>query len=86
VRELENTVERAVVLARGDVIMKEDLRLPDEEGRDPFEPGITMKEAERLIVERTLDACDRNISEAARMLGVSRRWLHYRLKEWEEEG
>ncbi|MEX0747252.1 MAG: sigma 54-interacting transcriptional regulator [Rhodothermales bacterium] len=86
VRELENTVERAVVLARGDVIMKEDLRLPDEEGRDPFEPGTTMKEAERLIVERTLDACDRNISEAARMLGVSRRWLHYRLKEWEEEG
>ena len=85
VRELENTIERAVVLARGELITREDFRLPDEEGRDPFEPGVTLKEAERLIVERTLDACDGNISEAARMLGVSRRWLHYRIKEWEEE-
>lgn len=85
VRELENTIERAVVMARGEFIAREDLRLPDEEERDPFEPGVTLKDAERLIVQRTLEANDGNISETARVLGVSRRWLHYRLKEWEDE-
>jgi Nif-specific regulatory protein len=85
VRELENTIERAVVLARSDVITKEDLRMPHDERRDLFEPGITLKEVERIVVERTLDACSGNISEAARTLDVSRRWLHYRLNEWEED-
>jgi Nif-specific regulatory protein len=28
---------------------------------------------------------DGNVSETARTLGVSRRWLHYRLKEWDSE-
>lgn len=84
VRELENTVERAVVMARGEMVTVEDLRLPDEESRDLFDVGMTLKEAERMIVERTLQACEGNISETARTLDVSRRWLHYRLKEWEE--
>ncbi|MDX1531168.1 MAG: helix-turn-helix domain-containing protein, partial [Rhodothermales bacterium] len=86
VRELENTVERAVVLARGELITRADLRLPEgDEEALPFEPGLTLKEVERRVVERTLEACDGNVSETARTLGVSRRWLHYRLKEWREE-
>ena len=83
VRELENTVERAVVLARGALITKDDLRLPDEESADPFEPGLPLKEVERRVVRRTLDDTGGNVSEAARILGVSRRWVHYKLKEWE---
>jgi Nif-specific regulatory protein len=83
VRELENTIERAVVLSRGDLIAAEDLRLPDSERIDPFEIGIPLKEVERRVVERTLKDLDGNISETARVLEVSRRWLHYKLKEWE---
>lgn len=85
VRELENSIERAVVMARGEMISAEDLKLPEEEERSPFEPGLTLKHAERLIVERTLDFCDGNVSETARVLDVSRRWLHYRLKEWQDQ-
>jgi len=84
VRELENAVERAVVLAPGDLIDTADLRLPDRKTVDPFEPGVTLKEAEQRLVLRTLDDCHGNISESARMLDVSRRWLHYKLKEWED--
>ena len=84
VRELENAVERAVVLAPGDFIDTADLRLPDRKTVDPFEPGVTLKEAEQRLVLRTLDDCQGNISESARMLDVSRRWLHYKLKEWED--
>ena len=39
--------------------------------------------SERLAVERTLAACDGNVSATARTLGVSRRWIQYRLKEWD---
>ena len=83
VRELENTVERAVVLARGDLVDVPDMRLPDVARSDPFEPGMTLKEAERRLVLRTLDAYEGNVSETARVLGISRRSLHYKLKEWE---
>lgn len=82
VRELENTIRRAVVLAKGDMIGLEDLQLPDDTSRDPFEPGITLKEGERRLVQQTLDAYEGNISETARVLGVSRSWVHYKLKEW----
>jgi Nif-specific regulatory protein len=83
VRELENTVERAAVLARGDLITPADLRLPDAQQAPPFEPGLTLKEVEQRAVLQTLDEYGGNISETARTLGVSRRWLHYKLKEWE---
>ena len=83
VRELENTIERAVVFARGEYIRVEDLRLPDDQQVDPFEPGISLKESERRLVLQTLRDNGDNISATARVLGVSRRWLHYKLKEWE---
>ena len=82
VRELENTIRRAVVLAQDAMIQEADLQLPEIESADPFEPGISLREGERRLVERTLKAYDGNISETSRILGVSRSWLHYKLKEW----
>lgn len=84
VRELENTIERAAVLARGDVITAQDLRLPTDETEVTFDPDLPLKEVERQHVERALAHHDGNVSETARQLGVSRRWLHYRLKEWSD--
>ncbi|MEZ4702160.1 MAG: sigma-54-dependent Fis family transcriptional regulator [Rhodothermales bacterium] len=84
VRELENTVRRAVVMATESLISVADLQLPEAEAMDPFEPGITLKEGERRLVTRTLKEYDGNISETARVLEVSRSWLHYKLKEWDE--
>ncbi|MDZ4700191.1 MAG: sigma-54-dependent Fis family transcriptional regulator [Rhodothermales bacterium] len=83
VRELENTIRRAVVMAPQALISVEDLQLPEAESLDASEPGITLKESERRLVTRTLKEYDDNISETARVLGVSRSWLHYKLKEWE---
>jgi Nif-specific regulatory protein len=87
VRELENTVERAVVLARDELITPADLRLPESDSAEVvFEPGLPLKEIERRAVERALEEHDGNVSATARALDVSRRWLHYKLKEWREEG
>ncbi len=83
VRELQNTIERAVVLARGDWIEAGDLRLPQPESSELLEVGLTLKEVEQRAVQRALHDNGHNISATARSLGVSRRWLHYKLKEWE---
>jgi Nif-specific regulatory protein len=83
VRELENTIERAVVLARGESVEVADLRLPDDGETLPAETGLPLKEMERRFVLQTMEAFDGNVTATAEALGVSRRWLHYRLKEWE---
>ncbi|MDX1547427.1 MAG: sigma 54-interacting transcriptional regulator, partial [Rhodothermales bacterium] len=84
VRELENTIERAVVMAEGGLIRAEDLRLPATNGAALYRPGLTLKDMERRFVLQALEHHEGNISETARVLGVSRRWLHYRLKQWQE--
>ncbi|MDX1419040.1 MAG: sigma-54-dependent Fis family transcriptional regulator [Rubricoccaceae bacterium] len=84
VRELENTVERAAVMARGELIAPADLRLPEGEAGPSFDPELPLKEVERRHVEQALAHHEGNVSATARALGVSRRWLHYRLKEWED--
>ena len=83
VRELENTIERAVVLAKGETIDAADLRLPKDIDALPYAPGLPLKEMERRFVLQTMEANDGNVTATAEALGVSRRWLHYRLKEWE---
>jgi len=83
VRELENTIERAVVMAKGEFISVDDLRLPLTEIEDFSEEGLSLKDSQRRLVKKTLDEQNGNISEAAKILGVSRRWLHYKIKEWQ---
>lgn len=82
VRELRHLVERAVLLSHGNPITQHDLALENE----PQSPrhsfpigGMTLDSAERMLIEQALKACDGNVSEAARQLGVSRMTLRYRI-------
>jgi DNA-binding NtrC family response regulator len=85
VRELEHTVERALLLARGEVIAEEDLRLraaPEKpaQGAEGAAPEMTLAEAERWFIERTLGRCGGNVNKAAEQLGLSRSALYRRLR------
>jgi Nif-specific regulatory protein len=82
VRELENTVERAVVLAREATVKPEDLYIPA--ARDPVGDARTLRDVERQFVLTALNECHGNKTKAAKQLGVSLRWLHYRLREWNQ--
>jgi DNA-binding NtrC family response regulator len=89
VRELENAIERAVVLATEPRIGAELMphASPHPRPGDALElmiPGLSMAEIERLAIEKTLDAVDGSTSRAAEILGISRRKIQYRLKEWSE--
>ena len=89
VRELQNTIERAVVMTTEALIDIEDLQLTLPEKpiahtyRKAASNGATLKEVERLVVQDALERNAGNVSQTARELGVSRSWIHLRLKEWE---
>lgn len=84
IRELENTIERAVILAKGKMIQVENLRLVEPQAQ--ISEGKTLEEIEKSIVLSTLERNENNRTKTAEVLGVSRRWLQYRLKEWGVSG
>jgi DNA-binding NtrC family response regulator len=91
VRELENIIERAVALSAGTVIDVADIRLDVSAARPapvvaggslPFPPeGMTLEEFEDEIIRESLRRADGNKSQAARLLGLSRNALRYRLSK-----
>ena len=84
VRELEHCIESAVVLAKGEVIGSAQLSLPGRAGEHTspgfYAPGTSLEVVERDHILRTLEFCDGNQSEAARMLGIGRNTLARKLK------
>ena len=89
VRELENIIERAVIMARGEMITPMefpiDLQNLDEDlkaSRIDLTPGRSLKEVEKVVILRTLEEVEGNRTHAARILGISRRTLQLKLKEY----
>ncbi|HTR81321.1 MAG TPA: sigma-54-dependent Fis family transcriptional regulator [Bacteroidota bacterium] len=80
VRELENVIERGVVLSSGDELRREDL----VGGMKNVPPSLdcTLDDFEREMVQMTLNRVGGNRKQASERLGVSLRWLQYKLKEW----
>ena len=102
VRELENVLERAVLLCNGEGIPPQHIRLEDqgvpgaflvpavESGspqlRIPVEAGVSVREMERELISRTLEEVGGNRTKAAKMLGISIRTLRNKLNEYKQEG
>ncbi len=77
VRELENRIKRAVVMADGNLITTEDLELPNaEHSTSPFNLRQVRDEAERSALQHALNLYSGNISQASEALGISRPTLY----------
>lgn len=85
VREFQNAIERAVVLCRGTQLTKEDFVFGAEDSSALQKHSMTLADFERQIIEATLKEMNGNRTRTAERLGVSLRWLQYRLKEWGSE-
>jgi len=93
VRELENRVERAVLLANGESVSSRDLgregrgevlrAAAPAAGTPPI--GTTVWEMERQLIMGTLSEVNQNRTRAAEMLGISIRTLRNKLREYREE-
>ena len=83
IRELKNCVESAVVMCTGDEIKIEDLpasvREKGEEKSITIPIGMTLDEAEMVIIQENLAACNGNKSKCAEILGIGRKPLHRKL-------
>jgi two-component system, NtrC family, response regulator HydG len=79
IRELENAVERAMVVARDSELQEDDftLRLPSAE-----RGGMTLEEVQRAHILEVVDLCSGNQTMAAQMLGIDRVTLHTKLKKY----
>ena len=88
VRELENIIERAVVIARDRVISVKDLPFDDASGAHfttQKEVGALKNEIEsleRTRIEQALDETGHNQTRAAEILGITERTLRYKLKKY----
>lgn len=91
VRELKHLVERAVMLCQGREITAADLGLagvpqPTGPTSDDALQALTLEQAERLLIQRTLQVTGGNVSESARRLAVSRMTLRYRMEKYGLKG
>jgi len=84
VRELENMVERAIVLSRGDHITLEDIPNLSESATTPAEGGIreTVGVMEKQMITEALIKADWVQTKAAFLLGISERMLRYKMKKY----
>ena len=88
VRELENCIETAVVLSHGKDILepehfpyvKDHEQLLEEDDLD--ESAVTLKEAEKQLIIKTLKKHSNNKSQTARVLGITVKTLRSKLKEY----
>ena len=84
IRELENAIERAVVLTKSGQINTELFKFTNiaDSKDDGLSPGMTVAEAEKKLILRTLEFCKQNRTRAAEMLGISIRTLRNKLNEY----
>ena len=87
VRELINTLETMIVLAQKPILDVADIppEIRPAAGAAPqaeLRPGMTLGEAERLLIERTLEMTKGNRSQAAAILGIGQRTLYRKIKEY----
>jgi DNA-binding NtrC family response regulator len=90
VRELQNCIERAVLISDGPEIFISDLLFlrdsePDcSEGGSMFKlpsQGLKLQDVERSLIIETLEACNWVQKDAAEMLGISKRVMNYKVKQ-----
>jgi formate hydrogenlyase transcriptional activator len=79
IRELQNFIERAVILSRGYVLEPPVSELIRLKHKEPTEP-ITLKDAERAHILRTLEKTNGQLAGAALLLGIPRSTLFYRVR------
>ena len=86
IRELRNCVESAVVMCSGDEITIDDLPVniasSSSENTISVPFGISLNDAERIVIEQNLAAQKNNKTKTAEILGIGRKTLQRKLAEW----
>ncbi|HSF99506.1 MAG TPA: sigma-54 dependent transcriptional regulator [Vicinamibacterales bacterium] len=82
VRELGHAIERAVLMATGEVITAKDLGLESAAGAATPQEEMTLEQAERLFIQKVLARHAGDVRKAAEQLGMSRSALYRRIQQY----
>ena len=88
IRELQNSIERALLIGNSHEILPQHLILGESERvassakSSAIKPGTTVREMEKQLIVQTLKEVDENRTRAAELLGISIRTLRNKLREY----
>lgn len=82
IRELQNVIEKAVILSEGKLLKQKDLSL-NASARSLSSASQTLEEAEEKTIRDTMTRCNGNLSMVAKELGISRPTLYSKLKKYD---
>ena len=83
IRELQNCIEKAVILAEGNILTEKELQLPSETVEVQREPSVeTLEEVEERAIRAAVEKYSGNMSLVAKALNVSRPTLYSKLKKY----
>lgn len=82
VRELENALTRAVILAKGDVVLKENLPLEPDERRSFADELVPLEEVEKKYIQHVLNSVKGSKTRASQILQISRPTLDKKIREY----
>lgn len=89
VRELENVIERALISAERDVLVKSNFKflstIPGEERTFGSSGNMDLKDMERIYIKKVLEENGWNKLQAAKVLGIDRKTLYKKIKEYDLE-
>jgi DNA-binding NtrC family response regulator len=80
IRELQNCIEKAVILSEGSTLTVNDIQL--EQSSDAIDNLDGLDAAEEKMVRSAVSRCNGNISAAAKMLGISRPTMYAKMKKY----
>lgn len=83
IRELEHTIEKAVIIAEGSVLDDNDFDFPRPKKEPATKEATTLEEMEYNMIKNAMDKYSGNLSLVASQLGISRQTLYNKIKRYE---
>lgn len=83
IRELEHTIEKAVIIAEGSVLDGNDFDFPRAKKESVNKEATTLEEMEYNMIKNAMDKYNGNLSLVANQLGISRQTLYNKIKRYE---
>ena len=80
IRELQNAIEKAVIMCDGDMIAPEHIEL--QAATRPVTEAQTLEEMERQLIANTIEQCGGNLSQVAQQLDITRQTLYNKIKRY----
>ena len=82
IRELQHTIEKAVIISDGNMLDEKDFDFPHK-GRRASKEVTTLEEMEYNMIKKAIEKHDGNLSLVANQLGISRQTLYNKIKRYE---